>query len=108
MYYKSTVSVIAALLLSGCATLDKAKWADELNYELAILKKKMANFEKEKSEEAGRLKAENELELKRLRDEKDQEIERLRQQKHLEVKKVKESKMKEVSDLEKAKQELEK
>ena len=102
------VIIFFSAILTGCATLDKAKRADELNYELAMLKKKMANLEKEKSEEVERLRAEKELELKKLRDEKDQEIERLRQQKQLEVRKAEESKVKEVSDLEKVKQELEK
>lgn len=108
MFRRAIVFVSLVLIFPGCATIDKANKADQLNYELSALKKKMTKLEKEKSSEIDRLKQEKELELKNLRDEKDAQIEKLRHQKQAEVEKLKEAKVKEVTDIERAKKELEK
>ncbi|MGE3980717.1 MAG: OmpA family protein [Candidatus Omnitrophota bacterium] len=86
----------AALFLSGCATWEKAGRADDLNYELAMTKKKM-----------DQLKKDHQSELEALKSAKDAEIERLRKEKQQEVKSFAEKKDRELSDLERAKRDLE-
>lgn len=86
----------AVFFLTGCATLEKASRADDLNYELAMLKKKMEQSKKD-----------HQAELEALKSAKDAEIERLRKEKQQEVKKFVETKDRELSDLERAKRDLE-
>jgi len=108
MFREAIFITSCVFVFSGCATIDKANKADQLNYELSALKKKMTKLEKEKADEISRLKQEKESELKKLADEKDAQIKKLCHQKQVEVEKLKETKVKEVSDIEKAKKELEK
>ena len=99
---------LVSFLFSGCSTFQKARKADELNFELEMLKKKMAKLGKEKDAEIERLKMEKESELEKLRQQKDEEIGRLHSDKEQEVKRVADSKTRELTDLERAMLELEK
>lgn len=99
--------MILVFLCCGCTTLEKASRADDLNFELAMLKKKMEQMKKDHAADLDQLRSEKDQELQRLRAAKDAEIARINHEKQQEVQSVAKIKERELSDLEKAKRDLE-
>ena len=99
--------IIPLLLLSGCATIQRANQANELEDKVALLEKKLEQLRKEKGVEIEQLSKQHTEETERLLKEKNDEIEELLVKKKENAQLIIQQKEKALSELEAAKRDLE-
>ena len=99
-------AVIPLILLTGCSTIQKAKKADRLAFQVSSLKQELKQEREDTERKIKRLLRQKEKEARDLLNKKNLEINRLLSTKDKHIKKIENNKEAEISALEQARKDL--